>query len=72
MYVYQLVFSDMNVGLVTRYVRNSRDVAKLKREWKAQFPLRELLIEERIEIPDTKNEFIEWLNNELNGGTPDE
>ena len=72
MFVYQMVFSDLEKGLITHYVRNARAVTKLKRDWAKRYPMRELLIEERVEIPDKKDAFIDWLNNELAGDISDD
>lgn len=72
MFVYQLVFSDLEKGLITQYVRNKRGATKLKRDWLKRYPMRELLIEDRVEIPDKKDAFIEWLNNELAGDISDD
>lgn len=62
MKVYMLTFADSEVGFVRQFRRNKRECARLIREWEADHPLRQLLSNELVEIPDDKSRLIDWLN----------
>ena len=60
MKMYELTFSDPDLGFVRRFERNKRAAAATVAEAKAQHPLRELLTEKQIEIPTDKTSFVDW------------
>ena len=65
MYIYQLTYACPERGLLTRYERNAAHVKATKRYWAKRYPLRELVIEERIDVPDTKDALIDFLNEHI-------
>ncbi len=62
MKLYQLTFMDLSDGKQIRFRSSKLARDKLVREWKIYYPLRTLMLAERIEIPDGKIEFVDWLN----------
>ena len=62
MKVYELTFVDLEHGKIVRWISGKRQIAKLIRDWKQRYPLRKLMDTERIEIPNEKQAFLEWLN----------
>lgn len=67
MKLYQLTFMDIERGKITRWKRNKREITRFVRMWKKEFPLRQLLLTEPIEIPDDKTQFVVWLNANCGG-----
>ena len=67
MILYQLTFMDPERGKIVQFKRNKREISRFTRKWAEEYPLRELLLVKRVEIPDGKQEFVDWLN-ELFGG----
>lgn len=62
MKVYEMVFSDPELGFVRQWRRNQKQVASLIAEWAESFPLRKLVTNTYVEVPTDKTEFVEWLN----------
>lgn len=67
MKLYELTFADLERGTIRRFETNKRDITRLVRNWKKKFPLRKLLLTERIDVPDDKKGFVEWLNEQIGG-----
>lgn len=62
MKIYKLTFADLEHGKVIAWKSNKPEIRKFCKQWKQKFPLRELVLTERIDVPTTKPEFITWLN----------
>jgi hypothetical protein len=62
MVVYRLTFADIEHGKVVAWKRNKPEIRKFVNMWKRKFPLRELVLTDRIEVPTAKQEFVDWLN----------
>lgn len=62
MKVYQLTFMDVERGKIRRWKRNKREITRFLKDWEQRWPLRKLLLTESIQIPDNKDEFLQWLN----------
>lgn len=62
MNVYLLTFACPERGLIRRFERNKRNVTLTKRYFRKRYPLRELVLEEYIKIPEKKDALIDWLN----------
>ncbi len=65
MYIYELTYSTPGEGVKTRFVRNRRTSNSTRARWKREHPEREILIDDRVEVPETKDELVEWLNERL-------
>ncbi len=62
MKVYELTFADPEQGFIRQWRRNQKQVAALLRDWADTYPLRELVTNNRVEVPTDKTEFVNWLN----------
>lgn len=62
MKLYQLTFMDLSEGKFVRWKTSKLERDRFIRQWKREHPLRALLVNEQIEIPDTKHAFVQWLN----------
>jgi len=62
MKIYRLTFADIEHGKVVAWKRNKPEIRKFVNMWKRKFPLRKLMVTERIEVPTAKQEFVDWLN----------
>ena len=62
MKIYKLTFADLEHGKVIAWKSTKREIAQFCKRWKDEFPLRELVLTERIDVPVTKPELIAWLN----------
>ncbi len=62
MKIYKLHFHDIEHGTIIRWRSSKKLVAKLKREWRDEFPLRELILAERIDVPTDHRGLVGWLN----------
>ena len=67
MVVYQLTFMDMEKGKIVQWKRNKREVARFINNWRKRYPLRTLMLREKIIIPDDKQGFVDWLNKNCGG-----
>jgi hypothetical protein len=59
---------DIERGKIRRWKRNKREIAKFILYWKKKHPMRELLLNEKITIPDEKSAFVDWLNDNFGDG----
>jgi hypothetical protein len=63
MKIYKLTFADLEHGKVIAWKSNKPEIRQLRKQWKQKFPLRELVLTERIDVPTrNKSELIDWLN----------
>ncbi len=62
MKVYELTFADPEFGLMRQWKRNKREIKTFVNSWKREFPLRQLLLTQRIAIPEDKQGIVDWLN----------
>ncbi len=62
MKVYELIFVDPELGLIRQWKRSKREIEKFVREWDEKYPLRVLLLNQRVSIPDDKQGIVDWLN----------
>jgi len=67
MILYQLTFMDAEKGKIVQWKRNKREVTRFVSTWKRTYPLRSLLLQEKIEVPDDKQGFVDWLNKHCGG-----
>jgi len=67
MKLYQLTFMDAEKGKIVQWKRNKREVTRFINGWKRRYPLRSLLLNERIELPDDKQGLVDWLNKHCGG-----
>lgn len=67
MQLYQLTFMDAERGKIVQWKRNKREVDRFVRIWAGRFPLRKLLHNKKVVIPETKAEFVDWLNQNCGG-----
>lgn len=62
MKMYEVVFDCPEQGFIRQWRRNKKQVDGLVEDWAAQFPLRSLLRTKYVDIPEGKDEFVDWLN----------
>lgn len=67
MKLYQLTFMDAERGKIVQWKRNKREVSRFVSQWQRRYPLRKLLLNEPIEIPENKQAFVDWLNDNCGG-----
>lgn len=65
MKAYLITFACPERGLMRRFERNKRKVNLTKRYWRQRYPLRELVLEEHVDIPEKKDALIDWLNEHI-------
>lgn len=67
MKVYEMTFMDIERGKIRRWKRNKEHVKWLTQRWADRWPLRKLLLVERIDIPTNKPGLLKWLNENCGG-----
>lgn len=67
MKIYRLVFADLETGKVVQWKSNKPEVRKFVNEQKRLFPMRQLVLQERLDVPTKdKPALIDWLNEHAN------
>lgn len=62
MKIYKMHFHDIEHGTIVQWRTSKKACAKLKSQWRKDFPLRELIVTQRINFPLDQQGLVAWLN----------